>query len=304
MRLLFFATGEFALPSLERLKREGFDIQAVISAPRKPKGRGLKPIPSPVSIKAKELGLPLIETPEPNSEASIQEFKGYKPDYGIVIDYRFILKTPLLSLFRYGCIGVHPSLLPLYRGAAPIQRSIMEGATKTGVSVFLMDEGIDSGPILLQKETEIKPEETFGELRTRLSLIGAELLCDALKGIESLKPIPQDDSRATYAHKLQKEERLIDWKKPAKDIVNLIRALSPTPLAYTRFREKRVEIYQARERDIMGTPGLIIPERGSLVIGALKGGVEVLRLKVEGRSIISGRDFINGYRPKQEEHFY
>lgn len=304
MRLLFFATGEFALPSLDRLKREGFDIKTVISAPGKPKGRGLKPVPSPISIKAKELGLPLIETPQPNSEASIQKFKECEPDYGIVIDYRFILKTPLLSIFKYGCIGVHPSLLPLYRGAAPIQRSIMEGATKTGVSIFLMDEGIDSGPILLQKETEIKPEESFGELKARLSFIGAELLCDTLKRIRSLKPIPQDDTKATYAYKIQKEERLIDWGKPAKDIVNLIRALSPIPSAYTRFRGKRVEIYQAREREIEVSPGLIISKSRSLVIGALKGGVEVIRLKVEGKSVISGGDFINGYSPRQEEHFY
>lgn len=179
----------------------------------------------------------------------------------------------------------------------------MDGATKTGVSVFLMDEGVDSGPVLLQRETDVRPDETYGELKARLSVIGAELLCDTFKRIRSLPSIPQDDTRATYAHKIEKAERLIDWSKPARNVVNLVRALSPRPLAYTHFRDKRVEIYRAKEEELKASPGRIIPQK-RLLVGTSEGGVEILSLKVEGKSVMSGQDFINGYRPQEEDYFH
>jgi methionyl-tRNA formyltransferase len=307
MRIAFFGTPDFAVPSLVRLCRAGFDICCVVTAKEKPKGRGLKIAPSPVKVKAQELGIEVYEPEKPNTKELYELLASKNIDVCVLAAYGYILKPPLLGLPKKGFINLHPSLLPKYRGAAPINWAIIRGEKQTGATTFLMNEKVDAGSIVRQKTLAIDPEETAGELTTRLAELGAELLVETLKLIEqnNIPTVSQAEQEVIIAPKIKDSDRLIDWNKSNLEIHNLIRGLAPIPGAYTFFRHKRVEVLQAHLGNDGGqlTPGAFILPNKDLVVATGKDALNVTRLKIEGGKMITGRDFMNGQRVKPLERF-
>lgn len=307
MRIAFFGSGGFALPFLKSLKEFDFDIIAVVTAPAQPKGRGLKLQPTPVATLAAELSLPVFTPNNPNSENFVSLIRNLFPECGVVVDYGYILKSPLLTIPPYGFVNVHPSLLPRYRGPAPIPRQLMDGIDKTGVTVFQIDSGIDTGDILNQIELPIEPNETAGELAIRLAEAGTKLLGDTLIKLKSatVPRQPQNSSLATRAPKISKSERWIKWSQPAVVIHNLIRALSPTPGAITWFRNRPFLILRSLPMELPACdpPGTIIIHQSSLTVTTATNLIQLLQLKPANGKLISGTDFINGYRPQPGERF-
>ncbi len=245
--ILFMGTPEFAVPSLERLLENDFTVIGVVTQPDRPRGRGRRPTPTPVKVKALEAGLPVYEPERVRDESFLQFFRELAPDMVVLCAFGQILPPDIINTPPLGCLNVHPSLLPRYRGAAPISRAIMAGEKTTGVSIMIMDEGVDSGDIVLQKEMPIEPEDTCGDLAERLALMGADMLVDSVRSMMdgTARPVPQDHTLATPAPRLTPETGHIDWSRPAEEIVNLIRALSPTPGAYSFLRDKKLKIYFA-----------------------------------------------------------
>ncbi|MEN9979809.1 MAG: methionyl-tRNA formyltransferase [candidate division WOR-3 bacterium] len=305
MRLVFFGSGTFALPALRALKNSTHELLAVITAPPAPQGRGLKTLPTPVAQLAAELGIPTLTPESPNSEQFLARLRELSPDCGVIVDYGYILKPALLTIPVHGFINLHPSLLPRYRGPAPIPRQLMEGCELTGVTIFQLDSGIDTGDILNQVELPILPDETAGELALRLAEKGAELLCITLDQISTgnVQRIPQNPALASRAPKITKSERWIDWRRPAQEIHNHIRALAPQPGALTRFRNRDLQILRSRKVSASNpeTPGAIITDKNRLIVAAGTDRIEILELKPAGGKIITGRDFINGYHPQPGE---
>ncbi|MCX8015562.1 MAG: methionyl-tRNA formyltransferase [candidate division WOR-3 bacterium] len=309
MSIIFWGTSEFACPSLERIFQNNYEIKYVVTAREKKAGRGLKIRPSPVKTLAEKLKLKVIEPENPNVDEVYNQLCGDKIDFCVLAAYGFIIKPKLLSLPSKGFINIHPSLLPKYRGAAPIQRAIINGEKITGVTTFLMNEQMDAGDILLQSEVAILENETYDELQSRLAELGADLIIKTLKLIEhgQITPVPQDSTKVTFAPKIKKEECLINWNQPILRVHNLIRGLSSEPGAYTYFRDKRVKILKTRLMpDAISPqlkPGQIVPSRKSLLVFCQDGYLEILLLQIEGSKIITGIDFINGQRLKSEEYF-
>lgn len=302
MRIVFFGTASFGIPTLKLLQQKGLEIVAVVTNPPRSQGRGLKPTPSPVEVVARESGITVLTPENPNRYDFVEKITSFKPDCGVLVAYGVILKEPLLNIPRYGFINLHPSLLPRYRGAAPIPRQLMDGCTESGVTVIKMDKGVDSGDILNQIRVEVGPEETAGELETRLSSLGADLVYKTIIEIKEgrVKNQPQNENLASVAPKLTAADRDIDWQKSAQEIHNRIRALSPEPGAITYFRSNRLIILRSRilneKRNLKpgtivdGTPGLSVVTGTELL--------ELISLKPAGKKVLTGRDFINGYRPQ------
>jgi methionyl-tRNA formyltransferase len=307
MRIAFFGTPDFAVPSLIKLNEVGFEINCVVTAKDRPKGRGLQILPSPVKVKAQELGIEVYEPENPNIKEFYELLAKHAIDVCALAAYGYIIKPPLLALPKKGFINLHPSLLPRYRGAAPINWAIINGEKKTGVTTFLMNEKMDAGTVILQSETEIGSEETAGELTTRLAQLGAELLVQTLSLIKNddYPKFSQNANEVSLAPKIKDSDRLIEWTKTNIEIHNRIRGLSPIPTAYTFFRQKRVEIYRSK---IISTselePGTIVVPNKELVVVTGKGALNITQLKIEGGKVITGRDFINGQRLKPTEKFY
>ncbi|MCK4307043.1 methionyl-tRNA formyltransferase [candidate division WOR-3 bacterium] len=288
--IIFFGTSEFACHSIELLSKH-HNLIALVTSPN----------PSPAKELARKSGIKVFEPLNPNSQDFLRTIKNLNPDILCLAAYGHILSPEILNLPNLASINLHPSLLPKYRGAAPIQWAIINGEKYTGVSTLLIDPKIDHGDILLQKRIEIKDSETLGELEEKLSKIGAPLLLETINNLKKLKPVSQLDEETTYAPKITKEMRRIDWHCPATEIVNLIRALSPKPLAYTIFRNRQLEILFASKSDSQGDAGKIIKARGTLLLGTNEGCVELKILKPEAKREQSAIDFINGYRPKVGE---
>jgi len=313
MRIIFWGTSEFADPSLERIYNSGFEITCVVTAPEKQAGRGLKLKPSPVRIIAEKLGLNVVEPLNPNTEDVYQKLNEKQVDLCVLAAYGFLIKSQLLNLPVKGFVNIHPSLLPKYRGAAPIQRAIIAGEKITGVTTFFMNEAMDAGDILLQTETEIDINETYDELQKRLAQIGAELIIKTLNLIKdgNIQRKVQDTSQITLAKKIKKEDCLINWNKQALSIHNLIRGLSAEPGANTHFRDKRVRILKSKIPDAtmlpnirnVSTPGQILVNTKNLFVQTQCGFLQILTLQIEGGKVISGIDFINGQRLQPEEYF-
>lgn len=305
MRIVFFGSGNFALPSLHALNRSPHQILAVITAPPAPQGRGRKTLPTPVARLAAEFGLPILTPPSPNSAQFAAELRALSPECGVVVDYGYILKPEILAIPPYGFINLHPSLLPRYRGPAPIPRQLMDGCEQTGITVFQLDPGIDTGDILNQLELPVDPDETAGELADRLAEKGAELLCLTLNQLAAgnIRRQPQDPALASRAPKITKAERWIDWQRPGLTIHNQIRALAPHPGALTRFRNRELQILRSRFRSLPPAepPGTILITDNRLCVVAGRDGIEILELKPAGGKIITGKDFINGYHPRPGE---
>ncbi len=297
MRVLFFGTPEFAVPSLAALVGEGFDVAGVVTRPDKPAGRHHSTAqPSPVKHAAIAEDLAVLQPADPSADEFIRKVEELKPDVTAVVAYGHILKPRLLSVPRLGSVNVHASLLPQLRGAAPIERAILEGLTETGVTIMQMDAGMDTGPILHQVPTPIPPDETAGELRVRLAEIGALALVEALTLMEEtgITPKPQDEAGASYAPKLTREEERVDWSGPAEALARKVRAFDPKPGAWTECHGKALKLFGARATDARGKPGQILAAGDVLTVAAQGGAVEISEVQPAGRQRMSVQAFVNG----------
>jgi methionyl-tRNA formyltransferase len=298
----------FALPTLNQLFEKGCSITAVITQPDKPSGRGQTLQGPPVKKRAHELHLSVYQPKSLKTSEAHELFGSLAPEMIVVVAYGKILPAWLLQLPRYGCINLHGSLLPKYRGAAPVHWAIANGEEKTGVCSMLLEEGLDTGPVYLREDATIGPEETAPQLYERLAGIGAPLMVATVEGIVNgaLKPKPQDDSQSTFAPILKKEHGFIDWRMPAKVIHNRVRAFNPWPGAVTKFRGSACKILKTSvapgndDRD----PGTIVISKGSLAVVCGDGALlEVLSIQPENRKPVPGADFANGAHIQPDEKF-
>lgn len=297
--IVFMGTSAFAVPALKELVGAGWPVTAVVTPPDRPRGRGRTTAPPPVKIAAGELGLTIIQAENVKDEAFLQTFRSLAPEMVVVASFGQILPGSILHDPPGGCLNIHPSLLPRYRGAAPLNWSIINGETTTGVTIMKMDEGVDSGDILLQEETPLGEEETFGALHDRLARMGAELLLKTLRSLQKgdLLPKPQNHALATYAPPLAREIGLIRWEDDCRKIVRLVRGLSPSPGAYTFLRRKKLKVFfaTAEEGATAEAPGMVVQkEEGALCIAAAGGLVCLGDVQLEGKKRMPVHDFLRG----------
>ncbi len=302
---LFVGSGDFAAALLREMAEAGYLPRRVLTLPDRPAGRGRRPRPTPCKAAAMEAGLTLTETSHPGEPAFREALSREHPEVVLVSDYRFILPREILEYPPRGCVNVHPSLLPRHRGAAPIRRALMEGDDRSGVSLMLMDEGMDTGPIIAARDTAVEEDDDERSLRLRLAAMGASLLEDCLYlWVEgSLEARPQGEEGASYAPPIHPGELLLDWTRPAREVFNRVRALAPRPGAYTYLRGRRLKILRAvPERTRPGLePGVLSPGGGVLLVGTGEGTLRILLLQPEGKREMSAEEFLRGYRPAEGE---
>jgi len=297
MRIIFMGTPEFAVPTFTEIASAGHEVVAVYTRAPKPAGRGQAERKSPIHIAAEGFGIPVMTPKSLRNDAEQIAFAAFDADVAVVVAYGLILPKPILDAPRLGCLNLHGSLLPRWRGAAPIQRAVLAGDARTGAMVMQMDEGLDTGPIALVDEMPIGPDMTTGELHDRMMLVGADLMGRALAALErgSLTFTPQNEEGVTYASKIDKAEARIDWSKPAGDVHNLIRGMSPFPGAWfdldlggqvTRVKALRSTIGQGG-----GTPGTILPD---LTIACGDGAVRLVSVQREGKAAMDAQTFLRG----------
>jgi methionyl-tRNA formyltransferase len=304
MRIVFMGTPEIAVPALEGLADAGHTIAGVFAQPDKPAGRG-KALATPATRRAADrLGVPTFQPAKVRTEETRSLLASLAPDAVVVFAYGRILPPSLLAVPPRGCVNIHTSLLPAYRGAAPIQWAVARGETVTGVTTMLMDEGLDTGAILLQRSTPIDREETAVELGARLAQIGAELIVETLERLDDITPEPQDDALATFAPMLKREDGLIDWSLGASEIADRCRGFQPWPGTWTLFDGARAHVWRAAVdepaggNDAESEPGTVVEARGDRLVVACDGGTRLraLELQLEGKRRMAARDFINGTR--------
>jgi methionyl-tRNA formyltransferase len=298
LRLVFMGTPDFAVPTLTELVGRGHQIVAVYTQPPRPAGRGMAERPTPVQQAAERLGL-AVHTPASLRKTPVQAaFAGHAADAAIVVAYGLILPKPVLEAPRHGCLNLHASLLPRWRGAAPIQRAIMAGDRETGVSIMRMDEGLDTGPVCLVERVPIGPDDTAGALHDRLARLGADLMARALAALErgALDCLPQPESGLAYAAKIGKAEARIDWSRPADEIHNLIRGLSPHPGAWCEMalggKVERVKVLRVALAEGGGSPGAVLDN--ALTIACGKGALRLLELQRPGRTPVASAELLRG----------
>jgi len=301
LNLVFCGTPRFAVPTLDRLVEAGFHVALVVTQPDRPKGRGLELVSSPIKQRALQLGLAIAQ-PESikKNDAFRAQLTDLKPDAIIIVGYGRIVPQWMLDLPPLGNINLHASLLPKYRGAAPIQWAIARGETVTGVTTMKIDAGLDTGDILLQKEISISPDDTAETLAPKLAAIGSDLTVETLRCLQasSIHPRPQDHTRATLAPILKKEDGLIDFSRPAAEILNRMRGFQPWPGAYSSFHGKNLQLWRASAIDRTLPSSELKVEGDRLFAGCGEGtALELLELQLEGKKRISASDFIRGYRP-------
>jgi methionyl-tRNA formyltransferase len=307
MKLVFCGTPQFAVPSMERLVAAGHDVQLVVTQPDRPQGRGMELTAPPVKQTALRLGLPVTQPEKIKKNDDFRaRIEAIHPEAIIVVGYGRIIPGWMLQLPPYGNINVHASLLPKYRGAAPIQWAIANGETGTGVTTMRIDEGLDTGDILLKRQMTIAREDTAVTLAPRLADLGAELLVETLKQLQQgiLNPIPQDDSQATLAPILKKEDGLVDFTRSATEIHNRLRGFQPWPGAYTQFRGKNLKIVAVQKSQAQQqiAPGELQVSGDTLLVGCGKGtALQLVQVQPQGKKPMSARDFISGYRPAPGE---
>ncbi|MFZ5597434.1 MAG: methionyl-tRNA formyltransferase [Bacillota bacterium] len=310
MKIVFMGTPDFAVPSLKALARRGHVVKVVVTQPDRPRGRGKKVRPSPVKEAALAMGIPVYQPERVREEAFISVLRDIDPDVIVVVAFGQILPPEILHLPPLGCVNVHSSLLPRYRGAAPMQRAIMNGETGTGVTTMIMSEGLDSGDILLQASSPIYEEDNFGTLHDRLALLGSRTLLETLELMAGgkLAGTPQDHGQATYAPVITRGDEIIKWDRSAEDIRNQVRALDPWPGARTRLDKKVLKIWNVQkmgeETDFDAGGTEFSPFPGS-VLGSVKDGlvvqcgdrpVVVREMQIEGGKRLSAADFLRGYK--------
>jgi len=308
MKLIFCGTPQFAVPTLERLIAEKHDIELVMTNPDEPKGRGYEVEPSPVKRAALKAGLGVFQLLKLKEQSTVEFLSKFRPDLIVVVAYGHIIPRWMIDLPKHGCINLHASLLPKYRGAAPIQWAIIRGESVTGVTTMKIDEGLDTGDILLKREALIQDEDSTETLSERLSGVGADLMSETLPKLirAEIQPQPQNHAQATFAPILKKEDGRIDWMLRADEIGWRVRGLRPWPGAYTSFRSKNLHIWSAApvtgQVGLGQEPGTLLPERGNLrVVCGMGTLLDVRELQLEGRKRLLARDFLNGVRPSSGE---
>ncbi len=305
MRVVFVGTSAFGVPTLRMLVKKGVEVPLVVTQPDRPRGRGRKLAPTPVKESALGLGLPVIQ-PERIGEA-IEEISQATPDILLVVSYGQILPQEVLDLPRVGPLNIHPSLLPRYRGAAPLQRVLMNGEKETGISLTWMVKELDAGPVFASRSYPIDPNETYQELHDRLAKESAEFMAEQLERLAGLPgPVgePQDQSKATYAPSIKKDELRIDWSLPAQVVHNRIRGISPTPGAHTTRNGKQLKILRTVVAQGQGEPGEVVyanPKTGELVVACGEGALSVIELQPQGKKAMPAKAFLQGYQPKEKE---
>lgn len=292
MRIIFMGTPDFAVPSLDALVAAGHDVCAVYSQPPRPAGRGKSLTPSPVHRRAEELGIP-VRTPVSLKDGEAQaEFAALNADVAIVAAYGLILPRPILEAPRLGCINVHASVLPRWRGAAPVQRAILAGDAETGVTIMQMGVGLDTGPMLAVVKTPVD-SKTAGDLTAELAILGANLLVHVLRDLNGHPPIAQPEDGVTYASKIDKAESRLDFSRTAVEVERQVRAFAPAPGAFFEYKGERFRILAAEVRDGTGTPGTILDD--ALTIACGHGAVQVKTIQRAGKSAMTPAELLRGY---------
>ncbi len=298
MRIVFMGTPDFAVPCLQALLDAGHEVCGVFTQPDKPKGRGYALAPPPVKELALERGIPVYQPATLRTPEAAALVASLSPEVIVVVAYGKLLPKEILQLPPHGCINVHASLLPKYRGAAPIQWAVINGDEVTGVATMQMDEGLDTGDILLVEETKIGENETSGELFNRLRELGAQVLVETLRQLESgtLERRPQGNEGASYASMLSRELSVIDWSRSAREIHNLVRGLSPWPVASSVYQGKRIKIYQTQVcGKESGEPGQVLPGKDFLVCCGQNTALKLMTVQYEGGKRMDGSDFLRGH---------
>lgn len=300
MKIVFMGTPEFAEASLQKLLETDHQIVGVFTQPDKPKGRGYKLVAPPVKELALAHNIPVFQPQKMRDGTALDILQELQPDLIAVVAYGKILPKEILELPRYGCINVHGSLLPKYRGAGPIQWSVINGESVTGVTTMYMGEGLDTGDMILKKETPIGENETYGELHDRLKEIGAQALVETIELIEQGKAPRevQDDSLSSYAPMLDKQIARLDFTKDAQTLHNLIRGLSPWPVAHTTVDGKLLKVHRAVLASGKGQPGEVINSK-KFIVACKEGALELLEVQLEGGKRMKGEDFLRGRKPKK-----
>ncbi|NOE18555.1 methionyl-tRNA formyltransferase [Ruegeria atlantica] len=293
MRVVFMGTPDFSVPVLDALVEAGHEIAAVYCQPPRPAGRGKKDRPTPVHARAQALGLDVCHPTSLKPAEEQDSFAALNADVAVVVAYGLILPQPILDAPAHGCLNIHASLLPRWRGAAPIHRAIMAGDAQTGVCIMQMEAGLDTGPVLLRQATDIGPEETTAELHDRLSAMGAALIVEALAKLPGLTPDPQPEIGVTYAAKIDKSEARVDWSGPAVEVDRQIRGLSPFPGAWTEIDGNRVKLLASRLAEGQGAPGEVLND--DLYVACGQGAIELLRLQRAGKGAQDKETFLRGW---------
>jgi methionyl-tRNA formyltransferase len=300
MRVVFLGSGAFAIPSFEALIDAGHDVAALVTQPDREKGRGRALTPPPLKPVAVARGVPVHQPRRVREESALEVLRGLKPDVQVVVAYGQILPRSVIDIPRHGTVNVHGSLLPRYRGAAPIQWAIVNGERETGVTTMLIDEGLDTGPTLLARSTPIGAEETASDLEARLSVIGAGVLIETLAGIGAgtVKAVPQDGSRASLAPLIKKEDGRLDWSMPADALSRRVRGFHPWPGTFTTWRGQPLKVRRARVEDGGPMPpGELVADRDGLVVGCGQGTrLRLLEVQPESRRPMTAAAFAAGLR--------
>ena len=297
MKIIFMGTPDFAAASLEALIDSRHEIQAVVTQPDKPKGRKGELTPSPVKVIAKREGIKVYQPLKVRDEEFVDTLRAYNPDVMVVVAFGQIIPLSILKMPKYGCVNIHGSLLPKYRGAAPIQWAVLDGEKETGITTILMDEGIDTGDILLKKTIKIDTDETSGSLFDKLMALGAETILETLDELEkgSLTPTKQGESPTAYAKMLTKAMGLIDFTRSAKELDCFVRGMDPWPSAYTLLAGKTLKLWKVRAVEKSGKAGSVIEiGKESFTIACGEGAIEVLEVQLEGKKRMSAGDFLKG----------
>ncbi len=300
-KIIFMGTPDFSVPSLKALIHHGHHVQAVITQPDRPKGRGRKLVPSPVKQLAAQNRLEVLQPEKASDDQFCDLISGKAPDILIVVAFGQILKKNLLEIPRWGALNLHASLLPKYRGAAPIHWAILNNESKTGLTAMRMDEGLDTGPILLQEEVPIGADETAGELHDRLAALSGEFLIKTLEALEKnlLTEKTQDQTIASFAPKIDRNMSLVNWNQPAQVVSALIRALDPWPGAFTTLKGKEIKLFSSRviyENRLNTKPGRVLGyAEGSLEVETAKGVVQIRGLQIPGKKRLTASEFLRGF---------
>ena len=306
MRTVFFGTPQWAVPSLEALLSSDIEVAAVVTNPDRPAGRGMEPRASPVKRRALEAGIEVLQPEKARGQEFHDELERLAPDLAVVVAYGKILPATLLAVPPLGFVNLHFSVLPEYRGAAPVQRAVMEGRSASGVSIMVLTEKMDEGPVLVTADEPVRPDDTAGSLGERLAGIGSSLLVEALKSYDrgELQPVTQDHARATYAPKLTTEEAAVDWTRPSESIRNQVRGLNPAPGAWTTLRGRRMKLWATEPFDAADlAPGELGVRGDALVAGTGDGTLELSEIQLQGKRPTGGLEAARGLRLAPGERF-